>query len=457
MTDRLGRRGGRLAAASALVAAGLVLLALAAPGLPGDPAPRADACAFIRTPHAYEADAGRDAYLRALEAASINALVPDSDYFQLPAIETGARGLRTRGVAALPPTLLKAIAWVESRMTMAISGVAFNSAGPALVSFDCGHGIMQVTTGMTVVPLGLSAPTDRQARIATHYAYNIAGGAAILGAKWNEAPERRPVVGTDTRSDPTLVENWYYAVWGYNGFTGPGSTGSNHPSDPGFGSWPRPAYRCDGAQSRTLYPYQELVWGCLANPPTIGGAPLWDAIEATLPDLTRPQFFDPLSPDAFTFPFTAMDMPTPQPAHADPSPAPEPGFAATALGAPRLAADTRSVSVRLDGTKDDAHAIVIITNPGSGILSWQAIAGANWIVVDPPAGVALGADVDCSGRACDRAARLRITANPTLLPDRHATGPIRLRAANAALPDIIVQLEVDADFEIGAPGTSRLY
>ncbi len=456
MTDRSGRRVARRLAAPLAGAAALALLALAAAGLPGPGAPRAEACAFTRSPHAYEADGGRGAYLEALEAASVNALFPGNIYFQLPAIETGTRGARSGGRAALPPTLLKAIAWVESNMTMAISGVAFNSSGPALVSFDCGHGIMQVTTGM-IIPLGIDAPTRAQTSVATHFAYNVARGAALLAEKWNEAPENRPVAGTDTGSDPALIENWYYAVWGYNGFTGPGSRHSNHPADPGFGSWPRPAYRCNGDQSRTAYPYQELVWGCLARPPAIGGAPLWDAVDATLPDLTRPQFFEPLALAAFAFPFRAMDMPTPRPAHADPSPAVAPGAAARLLGAPRLSADTRSVSVRLDGTEEDAHATVTITNRGSGVLSWQALPGEPWVVVDPPAGVALGADVDCTGRGCDRAARLRITVNPTLLPGRHETGPIVLRAANADLPEITIELEVDADFEIGAPGTSRLH
>ena len=460
MTDRAWR-GARLAAAPVLGAAVLVVLALAAPGLSGDAAPRAGACAFTRAPHAYEAGLGRDTYLRAIEAASVNALFPDSRDFDLPRVEEGTRAARTEGTAALPPTLLKAIAWVESRMTMAIAGVAFNSSGPALVSFDCGHGIMQITSGMTL-PLESDPSTDRhfptngQASMATHFAHNVAGGAALLARKWNEAPERRPVAGTDTGSDPALIENWYYAVWGYNGFTGPGSIDSNHPADPGF-SWPRPAYRCNGAQSRTAYPYQELVWGCLARPPDVGGAPLWDAIEATLPDLTDPRFFEPLSPAAFRFPYSSMDIPTPRPEHADPAPSVAPGAAAELLGSPRLAADARSVSVRLDGTEQEAHAVVIISNPGSGILSWQAIPGSDWIVVDPPAGVALGSGVDCTGRGCDRTARLRITANPTLLPDRHATGSIRLRAANAELGEITIRVEVDADFEIGAPGTSRLY
>ena len=461
MTERPGRSGARPVAVGALGAAVIVALALAAPGLLGDWVPRAGACAFTRAPHAYEADGGRDAYLRAIEAASVNALFPGSLHFELPDVETGTRGARTAGSPALPPTLLKAIAWVESRMTMAISGVAFSSTGPALVSFDCGHGIMQITTGMTL-PLGSDPSadrhfaTDRQASVATHFAHNVARGAALLAQKWNEAPDRRPVAGTDTGSDPALVENWYYAVWGYNGFTGPGSIDSNHPADPGF-SWPRPAYRCNGEQSRMDYPYQELVWGCLARPPIVGGAPLWDAIQATLPDLTDPRFFEPLSPSAFRFPFSSMDIPTPRPEHADPPPAVAPGLAAALLGSPRLAADSRSLSVRLDGTEQEAHATVVITNPGSGILSWQAIPDSDWIVVDPPAGVALGSGVDCSGRGCDRAARLRITANPTLLPDRHAAGSILLRAANAAVAEITIQFEVDADFEIGAPGTSRLH
>ena len=456
MSERTGRGGARVPAAAALAASMLVLLALAAPALPGDTAPHAAACAFTRTPHAYEADYGRRIYLEAIEAASANALFPGNLHFQLPAIETGTRGARAAGRAALPPTVLKAIAWVESRLTMAISAVAFRSSGPALISFDCGHGIMQVTTGMTV-PLGIDSPSDRQASVATHFAYNVAGGAALLAAKWNEAPETRPVVGTDTGSDPALVENWYYAVWGYNGFTGPGSNDSNHPFDPGFGSWPRPAYRCDGSQSRGGYPYQELVWGCLARPPAPDAAPLWDAIDATLPDLTRPPFFEPLSPAAFVPPYAAMDMPTPQPAHADPPPAEDPGVAARLIGAPRLAADVRSASVRLDGAEDEAHATVTITNPGSGILSWQAVADAGWIVVDPPAGVALGSGVDCSRRECEPAARLRLSVNPTLLPDRHAAGLVHLSASNADVPDITVRFEVDADFEIGAPGTSRLH
>ena len=61
---------------------------------------------------------------------------------------------------------------------------------------------MQVTSGMTV-PLGdNSQASPDQLLVATHYAYNIARGAAILADKWNAAPESRPIAGTDTESRP---------------------------------------------------------------------------------------------------------------------------------------------------------------------------------------------------------------------------------------------------------------
>ena len=89
---------------------------------------------------------------------------------------------------------------------------------------------------------GYASP--EQLLVATNYVYNIARGAVILAVKWNAAPENRPIAGTDTNSDPALVENWYFAVWSYNGFTGPGAKRSNHPMDPIYGGWPRVPYSC---------------------------------------------------------------------------------------------------------------------------------------------------------------------------------------------------------------------
>ena len=316
----------------ALVGVSLAALLLA----PGGRAPRAEACAFLRTPSAYEAEQGRVSYLATLDAASVDALFSGDPYFGLPAVEVGTRGQRVAGARQLPAVLLKAIAWEESTLTMASRSTRFESTGPALVSFDCGHGVMQVTTGMTV-PLGSEGePTPRQVSVATHYGYNIARGAAILVEKWNQAPETRPLVGADIASEPAVIENWYYAVWSYNGFAGPGSNSSNHPLDPSFGAWPRSRYQCDGTQSRRRYPYQELVWGCMASPPEREGARLWTPVPATLPDLTQPQFFEPLSLRNWVFPYSALDIPVPRPVHVDATPAVAGGFRERLFATPRL-------------------------------------------------------------------------------------------------------------------------
>ena len=437
--------------ATALLAAALAWLALAA--MPRA-APRAEACVFLRDPHAYEADAARAQYFAAMDAAAVDALFPGDPFFGLPPVEAGGRNARTASARRVPQSLLRSIGWVESNLAMAARSVPFAATGPALVSFDCGYGIMQVTTGMTV-PLGVNnQPTANQVSVATHYAYNIARGAGILAEKWNGAPELRPLVGTDTNSDPAIIENWYYAAWSYNGFTGPGTNRSNHPLDPSFAN-PRERYRCDGTQSRTRYPYQELVWGCLASPPVSRGATLWAPLPVSLPDLSQPAIFGPLSVANFVFPYAAMDLPTPQPQHIDPAPAVSADLRARALGAPAPAASRQSVEVRFDGTPNSGRATVEVSNSGSGILSWHAVPSANWIVIDPPAGVALGADVACAG--CARTGTLTITVNPTLLQQASARGSVTITAANAGAAPVTVSVAVQANFEFGAPGTSRTY
>lgn len=427
--------------------------------LPGDRplgGGRAEACAFLRTPDAYEGDRQRARFLEALDAAGQNALFPGDEFFGVPPLQVGARGARQPGPATIPPVLLKAIAWEESGLTMASRSVPFDAPGPALVSFDCGHGIMQVTTGMTV-PLGQNnLPTSRQVSVATHYVHNIARGAAILAEKWNLAPAQRPIAGGDTGANPALIENWYFAVWGYNGFTGPASNRSNHPSDPTFGGWPRTAYRCDSTQSRTRYPYQELIFGCAARPPAGStGTPLWTAVPVTLPNLQQPAFFQPLSLSRFSYPYAGMDIPTPQPAHLSPPTAISPTFRTRALGAPVMSVGATEAILRPD-VPGGASQQVEVRNTGTGILSWAAEPSANWIVIDPPAGVALGNDLPCASTGCSRAGRFTITVNPVLLPQSNASGTVRITSPNGGA-ERTIRVVVDTEFEVGAPGTSRAH
>src|SRR3990170_8988788 len=292
--------------------AGLVLALLA-----GGP-PRAGACAFQDALTTYEGPQDRSLYRTALDLAAFNMLLPGDRNFALPPVEKGLRGSRTPSTARAPAALLKGIAWIESALTQASGDIPYQAIGPVLVSFDCGYGVMQVTSGMTT-PLGERGhPSPQQALIATHFAYNIARGALILADKWNQAPEQRPIAGTDTGGDPAIIENWYFAVWSYNGFTGPGANRSNHPLDPIYGSWPRVPYSCgpedDGlGHNRGNYPYQELVFGCASHPPQVNGVKLWTPQPLDLPDLNDARWSGPLALSNFVYPYDRMDIPTPRP------------------------------------------------------------------------------------------------------------------------------------------------
>lgn len=417
---------------------------------------RAQACAFLRTPQAYEADASRSTYFAAMDAAATDHLFPGDPTFGMPAVEVGGRAGRAPGLRQMPASLLRSIGWVESNLTMAARSVAFLSTGPALVSFDCGHGIMQITSGMTV-PLGSNnQPTNAQSNIATHYVYNIARGAAMMVEKWNQAPELRPIAGTDTNSNPAILENWYFAIWGYNGFTGPGANISNHPLDPVFTT--REMWRCDGSQSRTRYPYQELIYGCLQHPPTSSGQRLWAPVAVSLPNTSLPQYFQPLAVQNFVFPYSAMDMPTPAPGHVEPSPNVAPDYRARVLGSPTPAVDGPPVQLRLDTGPEAARATVRVRNGGTGILVWSAVPSASWIVVDPPAGVSLGADVPCNaGVGCTPTTAITISVNPVLLPQAASNGTVTITGTNASGAPAVVIVAVKADFDAAAPGTSRAY
>lgn len=165
-------------------------------------------------------------------------------------------------IRTIPPSLLKAVGWVESGWRQ------FAPRGIPLLSPDFGYGIMQVTSGMDGAFGRLHGTIDEasQSSIASDYQFNIAYGARILAQKWASTPR----IGS---GDPTVLENWYFALWAYNGWGW-----VNNPNNPRFSRLGTPA------MDPTTYPYQERVLYLVAHPPRDHtGNPLWKAVPVSLP------------------------------------------------------------------------------------------------------------------------------------------------------------------------------
>ncbi len=105
----------------------------------------------------------------------------------------------------IPPVILKAIAYTESGMRQ------FDGGSP-LVSFDgVSYGIMQVTPGVHT--------SYDLYRLKYDIRYNIEAGASILLSKWDYAFKTYPAIPTIGEGDPGILENWYFAIWAYNGWS----------------------------------------------------------------------------------------------------------------------------------------------------------------------------------------------------------------------------------------------
>jgi MYXO-CTERM domain-containing protein len=167
--------------------------------------------------------------------------------------------------AHFPCHVLQAIAMQESgwRQFCVPDTPAASVGAPSrtIVSFDCGYGIGQVTSGMHV---GENPSFDRQ-RVAADPTYNMATGTRILRDKWAATN----CVGDN---DPDLVEDWYTAIWAYNGLAY-----SNNPNNPNLTAG-RGVYNPKNGGS---YAYQERVLGWMENPPADGR---WKSLAVAYPN-----------------------------------------------------------------------------------------------------------------------------------------------------------------------------
>ena len=336
----------------------------------------------------FEAGESRQLYLETLRLAAANQLFPDDQDFQLPVLTVGDDQLEWPDTE-IPPQILYAIAWVESKLAQAPYDVDWGTLGRPLLSHDCGYGIMQITS--TIINDG-GWPSRYEALVGTHFAYNLAAGARILAEKWNDA--FFPIVGDH---DPSYAESWYYALWAYNGWAG-----VNHPQHSSKNA-SRGVYGCDG--ERWLdFTYPELVLGCLINPPMVQGSPLWVPLDVSLPG---PELFAagaPLDLDVFyagldeiytqiasASPFAEMNMPLPVGAQPlSPTDDLSDQEARTrVLGSPAA----RIEETELDLTSSQIRSgdvPVMIHNDGTGLLAWRVVDAPNWLSLNVSAGVALG-------------------------------------------------------------------
>jgi len=171
-------------------------------------------------------------------------------------------------VPKFPCELLKAIAMHESAwQQFCVPGLPADQKGKSsrtIISFDCGYGVGQVTSGMHT---GENPAYDRK-KVAGDPSYNLATSTQILASKW-KATE---CVGDN---QPKIVEDWYTAVWAYNGLAW-----SNNPNNPNLdanrGVW--------DPNVGGSYAYQERVFGRVEHP---NSSSHWTSVALAYPDRTE--------------------------------------------------------------------------------------------------------------------------------------------------------------------------
>ena len=173
----------------------------------------------------------------------------------------------TSTAAHFPCELLEALTWQESGWKQfCVPDRPADQVGGAsrtLISFDCGYGVGQVTSGMHT---GESPNFDR-ARVTSEPAYNLATGTLILAEKWRATS----CVGDN---QPDVIEDWYLATWAYNGLAA-----VNNPNNPNYSST-RGVWNPVVSGSA---PYQELIFGWAEFPPSTAH---WAPLALAYPRLT---------------------------------------------------------------------------------------------------------------------------------------------------------------------------
>ncbi|MCK9517537.1 MAG: hypothetical protein M0R74_00710 [Dehalococcoidia bacterium] len=423
----------------------------------------------------YEAQDFRNVYARAMELATAgNAITfnytlasgEDIDV-RYQGLQRGPRNARVTGLdtsLAIPPTIYKSIAWIEANWMNGNGDlVPWGGVGPVLRSFDCGYGIGQITSGMENAD---GTPTGPQAVIGTHFLFNIAEGVRILAYKWNSAPTYRPIAGN---GDPAMLEDWYYAIWSYNGFANTNHPlydvnhvdwWDNHPNNP----WRHPlrpdAYHCGEKSAPGFnnfnygdFTYPERVYGCVRYPARDKhGVRLWEPQTFNMPDFNLPEIASAFSLASWRacageLQCAGMDFPTTIQRegvditpHRDTTPPRSPSEAYSLLGDPHFSFSGPS-SMSLTGYSDgtSTKGTVTVHNDGTFVGPYRIRTSHPWIIVrhpgDPPsrsldAGVVVGRETEVVITSDPRRTQqgyssvLEISLAPRQMPPGVSTGTV---------------------------------
>lgn len=175
-----------------------------------------------------------------------------------PSLPTMCYGTCPQGANSSPhvsAAILHGIAYVESNWhQFNTSGydVGNEAIGTPVESFDGGWGEFQQTWGMPPQCVAMNNCRNDAMRIEDDQQYNIGTGTQALINAWNGTAG---VSSSNDPNDPYKANDWFFAVWAYNGAYG------NNPNDVAssvYGQW------YPGAPFRSIY--EEYVWYFAAHP-----------------------------------------------------------------------------------------------------------------------------------------------------------------------------------------------
>jgi hypothetical protein len=248
------------------------------------------------------------------------------------------------GGGTVPANLMLAILAQETNLSQASwHAVPGDTGNPLIASYygsatidtidmgktDCGYGIGQITTGMSVKDGTTVYSKNQQKAIAVDYAANIAAGLNILIDKRNQmAAEPSGATTQINDGDPKYLENWFLAVWAYNSGFYPYTTRSSNNGNYGVGWLNNPAnntYKANregflratmaDAETPNKWSYPERIMGWAETPQIKGSSQAYSypTFGDNAPTFQRRDYNPPVTlkgvslPDRYAFCSTAVN------------------------------------------------------------------------------------------------------------------------------------------------------